>query len=289
MADKAFMVLEDGSLSAEPIEASKLRPEDFNKRFICCGNGCSAEMVAVHGSPSNYFREYSKLRTQHTFLCPYNEEGAIKKVAHLDHYGKSTTLEKLCDRFGSSYVSGGGTSTVGKFILNNGPGNGGRINAKPIERCARNPRNLKELYLLLATMDLDETYAGQHVSDILLDHRSIDDYRSINACGKRLDNEPAIVICKKVNPQTYNLKPPDYGSLILADAFFYRDHASPIFFSFGVTPVISKQIIHSQKNEVIVLFSRWNSVEYAGKQYMEYVSDPVSPGQILIIDEDKIL
>jgi hypothetical protein len=281
MADKAFMVLADGSLSAEPIEARNLRPGDFNKRFKCCGFGCEAEMVAVHGSHSNYFREYSKLRTQHTFLCPFNEEGATKKVAHLDRQGSSIILKDLFERFGNFTHRGKKDPNGNEPTGDIDPVGGRRTGIKPIERCSRSPRDLAELYCLLATSETDDTYANQKVRDILLDRRSIENYRK----KKLSDGQCVITLCHKMDYRKFDLDSPHWNTVILCDAFYYTERTSPIFFRVNTTPEGWNQIIHCDKKSIIAICSCWHPYNDSAN---EYESELVMPGQILILDSSKV-
>lgn len=140
------------------INADEALQDDVNVRYYCPNPNCDAEMYICqrHGSYSPYFRA-SKKNRGHVESCPFKNSNNDFDPANYDE-----------DAFSFD-------DAIGKLLANNEAGQNNQGNAGNHgdgEPQAHPPRTIRQIYYMCKSIPIDETYAGKHIYEMILDDRS---------------------------------------------------------------------------------------------------------------------
>lgn len=283
MATEALRISDDGPNKI--VNINSIDKEDRNATYICCGmvrgKLCRAKMIPVFGE-TPYFR--SAPDSKHIYACPHDESKRAVIRRHLDVTGSKTTVEELLSDFdkGETQVrkkqasQGAGTKTSEK-----GEAKQAKEEPMRIIREARNPRNLKELCELLVNTEPDELYANTPVRRIIVDRRTIKDYRADGLS----DGQTAVVLCSRIKSESLDRYFPDRDpqELVLRDAFSFESQKKPMLFAFRTSLAVKNMIFSAPKEHIIAIFAQWHPHP---KNPCTYICDHVQPGHVFLAEKD---
>lgn len=149
------------------IYASKAVQEDRNKTFFCPNSNCNARLhiCSVDGSVRAHFKAKE---VSHINGCPFSSKSFGFDPGKFDE--NSFSFDDAMDNIFSS-----SNNKQNKLLGVHNNGNGQK---HPI-------RTLKQIYSMCKSYEINSTYAGLEISDMILDDRTVHKYQ--NGCfGKKI-------------------------------------------------------------------------------------------------------
>jgi len=282
MAKEALRVLLDGT--TENVSGTAINEGNKKDKYICCGRHrstnqlCGAHMIAYkRGEDDYYFRVAPD--DHHMIDCPCDESEAAIIIKHMDVTGSNTSPEELYSDFDQERQEGRKERNERKVYGKSREGGDKEKEEtdtdRPIKRAAKKPSNLKEFCAVLAKSNLDDTYSGIPIMELIVDHRNISTYRKE---GFR-DGQVAVVLCAKIGMDRINKVLPDRepNTVVLGDAYSYVDRAEQLLFVINGSYRAKQKIFGAKKQDIIAIFGRWYQVSPN-----VYACDPIKEGHVFV-------
>jgi hypothetical protein len=257
MSKKAYLVQRDGSKKL--VNAGDFK-SNYGNEFRCCGkdsnnNECLCHVRLIKGiKEESYFKVIDS--DKHIPFCNNCEEGKGKIIAHLS---RTTNLDLNTMLVNFNTPRGNDNVIIDPGELNPGGENiDGGDNIDDIDlnihNTRKDPRNVRELYAILLTLNVDNTYAGQLVGDFCYNSRNLE---QINEHGIAL-NRPVVTVAR----HTMYKDSPDLSALVkqgftVAKFYCNGDLENPIYFAFHASTDAKNYIYKKAKGKSYAIFAIW--------------------------------